>query len=276
MANVDLLPPGRFAMPNRLLPRLLDSLRQLGWLDTALLILSRALASASGGRWRLHKYRFVAQAVAPGSLCMGRGQAYHARLCHALADLPPGGPERPAAALAARYAQGAVCLVLLRDTELAGSELAGSELACSKLAGYAWLLRGACQEDEVRARFVLPDPASNWDCDVWIAPAERAGLAFARLWEEVNAVLHLDHVRWTCSRISAFNPASLHAHARIGTVRLGTATFVRCAGWQWMFASRAPYWHLSRAPASFPSLAFDTSALGYFPSMELTCRILKP
>lgn len=253
-------------MPNRLLPRLLDSLRQLGWLDTALLILSRLLASASGGHWLLHKYRFVAQAVAPGSLCMGRGQAYSARLCHALADLPPGGPPRPAAALAARYAQGAVCLVLLRGTELADSEL----------AGYAWLLRGACQEDEVRARFVLPDPASSWDCDVWIAPAERAGLAFARLWEEVNAVLHLDHVRWTCSRISAFNPASLHAHARIGTVRLGTATFLRCAGWQWMFASVAPYFHLSRAPASFPSLAFDTSALGYFPSMELTCRILKP
>ena len=54
--------------------------------------------------------------------------------------------------------------------------------------------------------------------------------------------------------ISAFNAASLRAHARLGARRLGSATFLRCGRWQWMLATRPPYFHLSRHAAAFPRL----------------------
>ena len=242
-----------------LLQRLSASLDQLGWRDSAWLAVARLLARVPGGRCALYRYQFVAQAVAPGSLCRGRGQAITVTPCLAEGDLPPG-PERRPGALRERYRQGAQCLVA-RDK--------------SGMAGWIWLLRHGCQEDEVRARYALASQQSSWDLDVWVHPEQRAGLVFARLWEEANAVLHAQGVRWSCSRISRFNRASLGAHARLGTHALGTATFIRCGRWQWMAASLPPYVHLSRRPDDIPCLAFDTSPLPHYPSLELTCRILK-
>lgn len=242
-----------------LLQRLSASLNQLGWRDSAWLAVARLLESVPGGRCALYRYQFVAQAVAPGSLCRGRGQAITVNPCLTEADLPPG-PERRPGVLGERYRQGAQCLVA-RDK--------------SGMAGWIWLQRHGCQEDEVRARYALASQQSSWDLDVWVHPGQRGGLVFARLWEEANAVLHAQGVRWSCSRISRFNRASLGAHARLGTHALGTATFIRCGRWQWMAASLPPYVHLSRHPDDIPCLAFDTSRLPHYPSLELTCRILK-
>ena len=235
------------------------SIRQLGWRDSAWLAVARLLSAVPGGRCALYRYQFVAQAVAPGSLCRGRGKSIAVTPCVAEADLPPG-PERRPGALRERYRQGAQCLVA-RDR--------------SGMVGWIWLLRHGCQEDEVRARYALASNQSSWDLDVWVHPEQRGGLVFARLWEEANAVLHAQGVRWTCSRISRFNRASLGAHARLGTHALGTATFMRCGRWQWMAASLPPYVYLSRRPDDIPCLAFDTSRLPHYPSLELTCRILK-
>jgi hypothetical protein len=163
--------------------------------------------------------------------------------------------------LAARYAQGACSLAAVKRGEL---------------VGFLWLRFDAYQEDEVRARYLLPSAQSCWDFDVWVRPQERLGPAFPRLWDEANHLLRARAVRWSCSRISAFNAASLRAHASIGTVPMGSATFLRCGGWQWMLATRAPYCHLSRAPAAFPRLCFDTSALCHPPAMESLCRTSKP
>lgn len=129
----------------------------------------------------------------------------------------------------------------------------------------------AYQEDEVRVRYRLPRADTSWDFDVWIHPDERLGWAFPRLWEAARQQLRERGVRWTCSRISAFNAASLRAHARIGHVRLGDALFVRCGGWQWMFSTVAPYFHLSCNAASFPQLTFDTSALADVTPQEQPC-----
>ena len=237
------------------------SIAQLGWRDSAWLGLARMLARVPGGRCALHRYQFVAQAVAPGSLCGGRGQGIAVAPCAAFDDLPPG-PERPPAVLRERYRQGAQCLVARRGRQ-------------PPMLGWLWLLRHGCEEDEVRARYVLTSPASSWDLDVWVHPAQRGGLVFPRLWEEANRVLHAQGVRWSCSRISRFNRASLNAHARLGTHALGTATFLRCGRWQWMAASLPPYLHLSRRPGDSACLTFDTSRLPHYPSLELTCRILK-
>lgn len=226
--------------------RIAATVRQLGWIDGAWHACARLLQTIPGGRCALHRYQFVAQPVAPGSLCRGRGKAIAVTPCPAAEALPPG-PERPLAVLLDRYRQGAQCLV---------AHVGQANDAAPSMAGWLWLLRGACQEDEVRARYVLA-PQLSWDLDVWVHPDQRGALVFARLWEEANARLHAQGVRWSCSRISRFNRSSLAAHARLGAVTLGTATFVRCGRWQWMLASLPPYLHLSRHPASFPSFRFD-------------------
>jgi len=221
------------------------SLRQLGGLNGTLYCLARILQRLSDERWDLYKYRFVAQTVGQGPLCGERGRNICICSYAHCRDLPPGYP-RPDSVLRQREAQGALSLAAFRQ---------------GRLTGFLWLLFGAYQEDEVRARYVLTSAQSAWDFDVWIDPDERLGLTFARLWDEANLMLRARAVRWSCSRISVFNSASLRAHKRIGTVTLGSATFLRCGRWQWTCATLTPYLHVSRQAGSFPLFAFDTSRL---------------
>ena len=132
--------------------------------------------------------------------------------------------------------------------------------------GFLWLLLGSYQEDEVRARYVpLPTGRAAWDFDVYVAPESRLGLTFPRLWDGANGVLRENDMLWSCSRISPFNVGSLAAHARLGTLSLGSAIFL-CAGrWQITFASIPPYFHLSSHPGSFPEFRLNTQGLGKTP-----------
>jgi hypothetical protein len=239
--------------------RIARSIKQLGWHNAGLHALARSLAWASGGRWTLHKYRFVAQSTAVGGLSRGRGKKIEVRLYRRHSELPLAYP-RPREVLRQRYEQGAQSLAAFSGEQL---------------IGFLWLLYHSYQEDEVRARYTLASAQAAWDFDVWIRPEDRLGFAFARLWDEANGLLRAHSVRWSCSRISAFNSSSLNAHARIGTVILGSATFLRCGRWQWMCSTLAPYVHLSRHPASFPQFCFDTSGLAQGPSMEPSCSTLK-
>ena len=241
---------------------MLATVRQLGWRDGAWHACARLLQAVPGERCALHRYRFVAQPVAPGSLCRGRGKAIVVTPCLAAQDLPAG-PMRPRAVLDQRYRQGAQCLVARTDQSGSG------------MAGWLWLLRGACQEDEVRARYVLA-PHAAWDLDVWVHPGQRGALVFARLWEEANALLHAQGVRCSVSRIASGNRASLAAHARLGAVTLGWAIFLRCGRWQWMASSLRPYVHLSRHAGSFPRFAFDRRILSATPPPEPPCHTLTP
>lgn len=254
--RLKLTDAGRIPMTNRLR----HTVMQLGWLNASLYLLGRVLEALSGGRWRLYRYLFVAQHLPAGSLCATRGRDIEVRLLPTLADLPPTYP-RPPAVLRRRYAQGAQSLAAFRG---------------AALVGFLWFLFDGYQEDEVRARYQLGSSRSVWDFDVWVRPEDRLGWAFRRLWDSARQLLRQQSVYWSCSRISAFNPGSISAHARIGTVRLGSATFVCCGGWQWMVASQAPYFHLSRNPASFPRLLFDTSNLADLEPKEPSCPISNP
>jgi GNAT superfamily N-acetyltransferase len=225
--------------------RLRLTLAQLGWLNTTLYLLARALETVSGGRWTLFRYLFVAQYVSDTPLSPMRGADIHIQLPAAGMPLPDDYP-RPAHVVRSRYAQGASTLAAWRK---------------GRLAGFLWMISQAYQEDEVRARYQLASPCASWDFDVWVRPEERLGWVFRRLWEAARQHLRGQGVRWSCSRISAFNPASLRAHAQIGVVRLGHAVFLRCGQWQWMFSSLRPHIHLSRSPASFPELIIDTRPL---------------
>ncbi len=223
-----------------------QTLRQMGWLDTGLYALDRLLNKVSKGGTRLYKYYLVAQPVAKASLLPpGRGAQIQVRPIGAQ-DAGAKQFPRPAAAIEARYAQGARCLAAFRD---------------DRFIGYLWLSLDGYQEDEVRARFT-PAPGAAWDFDVYVAPDCRLGFAFLRLWDEANRLLADNDIRWSCSRISAFNAGSRDVHARLGTVSLGSAVFLRAGRWQAMLATLPPYFHLSPHPAAFPEFRLDAGKSG--------------
>lgn len=236
--------------------RLRRSAAQLGWPDALCHALDRLLATLG---WRLRKYYFVAQPTAARPAAGPvRGAAFSVRLAGNGGEVPLSHP-RPRAVICQRFAQGAQTLQAWHGND-------GNELAA-----FLWFVPHTYMEDEVRARYRLASRASLWDFDVYVAPAYRLGPAFLRLWSEAHTLMRSRGVAWTCSRISADNPGSRAAHARLGAVALGTAFFLTCGGWQWMVATRKPYFHLSRHPAACPQLLFDTSTLGRGATPEPTC-----
>jgi hypothetical protein len=177
-----------------------------------------------------------------------------------LAEIPWGYP-RPRDVLAERFRHGGYSLAAWRGEEL---------------AGFLWYQFGGRREDEVRVLYRLVSPCSAWDYDVFVQPHLRHGPTFFRLWGEAHRRLHARGIRWTCSRISAFNPDSLRSHGRMGAQRLGSATFVTVGSWQCMIGTLAPYVHLSFGSGSVPRLRFDTDALEQAPHQEMLCKAGPP
>lgn len=228
-----------------LIRKLRGNVAELGAFNAFLYGVSRVLARLTGNT-HIYKYYFAAQPVPDqGLLPEMRGRSFTVR------PVPEGDPVTrqfppPPPVIAGRYRQGAVCLGLFKDQEL---------------AGYAWLCLGPYDEDEVRCRFQpLPEGASAWDFDVYLVPKYRVGLAFPRLWDEVNAYLRERGYRWTLSRISAFNRASLTSHKRLGARLLGSAVFIVFGKWQLMAATVPPYLDLSTGPARVPGIRLHAPA----------------
>lgn len=223
----------------------LTTFRQLGLSDGCWYALARTAARLSAGRWALYKYRFVAQPVSPQSRCGNRGRSIEVLTTGPGID--PSQFRRRADVLAQRFAQGAHCL---------------AAYVAGRLAGYLWYCIGPYNEDEVRARYVPASRDAAWDFDVQVFSEHQCGFTFARLWDEANQRLHAAGVRWSMSRISAFNPGSRAAHARLGAVAIGSAVFLRCGRWQWMAATLSPFLHWSRSDASVPQLRLAPPAGG--------------
>jgi len=220
-----------------------DALRDVGWLDSVLYVLHTAFLRLTRSRLLLLKYYFVAQPIAAKSLlspARGRNVAVHqVRPGDAAIALFPRDP----AIIRKRFDSGAQCLCAMKQ---------------GGFAGFLWWQTGAYDEDEARCRF-RPVPAEEtvWDFDVHVEPAERGGMVLPRLWDEANALLRDRGVRWTVSRISAFNPASLSSHARMGALPIGSACFALLGRWQIMWASVHPFLHLSSGTSSCPELVLD-------------------
>jgi hypothetical protein len=146
-----------------------------------------------------------------------------------------------------RFSQGAMCLAALK---------------AKKMVGFLWLTLGPYQEDEVRCRYVpLPPGQSSWDFDIYVDPEYRNGVVFMKLWDEANRYLASRQVRWSLSRISAFNSGSILSHARMGAKPIGTATFLSIGRWQIAVSTVAPYVHLSTRSVSFPTYALNPDRL---------------
>lgn len=209
-----------------------NTFRELGRLNGFLYLIARAL-NRCDRRCNLYKYYLVAQPVTNTARLSGqRGKSVIVRRVErgdpALQQM-----DRPVSTLEQRFAQGSVCLGAFKDTEL---------------VGYMWLHFSAYLEDEVRCCF-QPEPANNaaWDFDIFIAPKHRLGYTFSRLWDEADALLRARGVRWSMSRISAFNPASLASHSRMGVQPAGSVIYVVVFRYQVMVATVRPYFHFAHS-----------------------------
>lgn len=203
----------------------------------ALYVASRVLDTATKGRVRIVKYRFVAQPV-PDSPAASpdRGGAIELRWLRAddplVAQMP-----RPPAVIARRFGDGARCLAAVKS---------------ERLIGFLWYKENDYLEDEVRCRYRFDAATAVWDFDVYVDPEFRLGRLFSRLWSTAHCELRERGYRWTISRISAFNAASLAAHARMGARTIGGATFFAVGPLQVSFATIAPRFHLSWRADRYP------------------------
>lgn len=203
-------------------------------------VLKRGIEYVTGGRMRLYFYHLVAQPVSGKRLLPpNRGRSVEVReigLDEAKA-LPV---ERPLAVLESRFRQRARCLMASTG---------------DRFLGFLWFQLGAYEEDEVRCLFVpLPSGKAAWDFDVYVDPSARLGPAFARLWDEANALYSSLGIGWSISRISAFNADSLAAHRRFGLERAGSALFLSAGPAQFMLATMRPYVHIALTRGSRPVL----------------------
>lgn len=217
------------AMPHSL-QRLLRPIPDLPLGESLFYRAARATQRLTARRVRVVKYRLTAQPVAAAPLLPARGAGSlrierihtgHPHYTALLAQSP-----RPAAVIHHRLAKGARCFAAFKE---------------ETLLGFLWLQHDAYEEDEVSCLF-LPQPAAQaaWDFDVWVHPAQRNSRLFLRLWDAAFAYLREQDVRWTMSRVNAYNPESLKSHSRLGATVVGTATFYCAGAHQWLHVEASP------------------------------------
>lgn len=227
-------------MIERIRRSVVNTFRELGAVNGLWLLTHRALGALTGKRAQIFRYYVVAQPVPhEGSQVLRPARTSAIRQVgredRQVAKFP-----RPAAVIDNRFDTGSSCFV---------AEVKG------QFAGYLWLAFDGYDEDEVRCRFEFDDPSqSAWDYDVYVAPEYRMGRTFVRLWDAANRELAARGVRWTYSRISAFNPSSIAAHGRMGISFLFSATFLCFGNLQVAFFSAAPFLHIGWSPDSRPVL----------------------
>jgi hypothetical protein len=217
-----------------------DTFARLGRIDGTLYLASRVLERLSGGRCRIVRYVLVAQPLGAAPAAALRPDAA-TQIRHVPVDDPAVAAfPRPAPVLQRRYRAGATCT---------------AAWVKGVFAGFIWIQHAAYEEDEVRCTYVLTEPDTCvWDFDVYVEPRFRVGRTMGRLWAFVDAELAARGLRWSLSRISAFNAASLAAHARLGTVELGRASFLQLGSWQLAVLPHRPFVHVSAAGRAGPRL----------------------
>jgi hypothetical protein len=188
----------------------IETVRRLGFVNGALFAAARTVNWLTRGRAVLTKYYFMAQPV-PAATSGIRAKDIAVEVVRA-GDSRLSSFERTPDELARRFANGATCLAAWHG---------------ETLAGFLWFTHREYDEEEVRCSFRV-DPADRavWDFDVHIVPRYRFGRTFAVLWDAAFETMRTRGVRWSLSRVSAFNPESMRAHQRLGA---------RCSAWAVFF-----------------------------------------
>ncbi|ANB02209.1 GNAT family N-acetyltransferase [Ectothiorhodospira sp. BSL-9] len=215
---------------------MLDRIRQraaeLGWWNALLLLVSRVCERATTGHVKLIKYELMVQPLGPDPLLpSNRGVSVDVH------EVAPDHPLllsttfRDPAILQARFESGARCFL---------AECRG------QLAGFLWVTQGEYLEDEVRCRFLAaPVDRAVWDFDVYVVDSYRLTPVFARLWDVTREALRAQGVRHSCSRISAFNQASIRAHRHLGAIKVGWLAVIVLGSWQCFFSNQRPWLWIS-------------------------------
>lgn len=214
--------------------------KNLGLVDALLYGFDRVSARLTRDRFRLRCYYLMAQPVPDADwLPPGRGRRIEVRRIMRQ-DLSAADFSRPREVIEDRYRQGSICFAAFCE---------------GRMVGFIWLLLATYREDEVCCWF-RPEPLGTaaWDFDVYVDPAWRIGPVFGRLWDEANRYLRAHGVRWTMSRISAFNGPSVASHRRLRARFLGRANFLVLGRLQIMLANTAPYVYASLGPDGGPTL----------------------
>ncbi|MEP6559024.1 MAG: hypothetical protein ABJB17_11120 [Burkholderiales bacterium] len=197
---------------------------EFGLVDGALYAVDRVLRSPSTG---LYVYDLMAQPIGDQPLLMPN------RLKNLrFASIGRGHPDidrMPARTdiKAQRFEQGAECLGAYRN---------------DVLIGFVWFCTPVYEEDEVRCTYRLMRPErAVFDFDMYVFPEYRMGTAFMAVWHGANVLLHKRGIAHTFSRVTRFNLGSRRAHAQLGAVRIGVATFLKLWQLEIMVASVSPW-----------------------------------
>ena len=227
--------------------RIKEIIVKIGYFNTWLVILDQVFVKLFKGRLRIYKYYFTAQPVIDQALLAPhKGRKIVVRQINRDDPIIQVFP-RPERVIKNRFDSGAICLVAFNE---------------SNFVGYLWLILGAYQEDEIRAKFIpLPSTITAWDFDVYVHPTYRLGYAFLRLWDEANRFMLDRKIEWSCSRISAINASSINVHKKLGTLTMGQAIFLCMGNWQITLATVFPYIHLSTHLNSYPEFILDTQKI---------------
>lgn len=217
----------------------------LGWFTKAMYLVATALRRFCPF-FSIEQYYVVAQPI-PGRRLLSekRGESIWVQQIERdhpmILQLP-----RPRDEIVQRFAGGALCFLATRG---------------DRIVGHLWVTQSPYREPVHRCEFV-PRPAGQtaWDFDMWIAPKERLGLAFARLWDECNSYLRERGVTWTCSRVSAFNRASLKAHERMGMRVMHSLIYLGAGPVEVLIADVGPFFALSFSPRTFPVIEVTAPA----------------
>jgi hypothetical protein len=221
------------------LDKITSSRKKMGFFDTSIYVLHKALQKENDRKIRLYKYYFIVQPILNNNTLKSKQSAFIIR--EIFSDDPcvkyfPRLPE----IIRGRFDQGANCLAAFKNGEF---------------VGFIWLILGSYEEDEVRCRFTpFPESKTSWDFDVYVEPKYRISTAFVRLWDAANGFLQERGISWTMSRISAFNFTSRAIHTKMGGQVVGSAYFMIIGRFQLMFATMPPYFHFSQGPFSSPEI----------------------
>ena len=210
------------------LQRIQRLVRELGVSTTFLYLVDRLLRRVSG-HCGFNYYIFMAQPLAERPrLPPARGRAFRFRLLKGH-DAILDGLERPDNAIPQRFSQGAQCLLATKGDG-------------DTVVGCIWFVRRVYAEDEVDVDYLLPeDDSCVWDFDVYVAASERLGFLFAKQWDTFDALLRPQGVRYTVSRINAFNRRSMSSHRSMGAQDFGWVLILKLGWFQWMVSNQSPF-----------------------------------
>jgi hypothetical protein len=226
--------------------KLVPLIRELGPLTALLYLAGRAFARL-GEQASLHDLLLYVQPVREAPLLPpGRGSSIAIRTFDGAAavdaglPLPPGTTER-------RRRSGIHCLAAYQ---------------AGVLIGYHWINLGPHDDEMVRCRYRAP----AWSFHLFIEPAHRGGLAYARLCDASWALLRAHRRRAVASYVVASSRPAVQAEERVGGRRVGRAVHLRLGRLQLMLASLPPFLHLSWSDAGAPELRLDRGDIAWNPS----------